>query len=362
MKKIVSTLLVVALCLTVALGALADAASNQEAAAKAAAMTYDELLAAAKQEGQIYSVGMPDEWANYKDFWAKIRELGVNTSDTDMSSSEELAQFALEGKANADIGDIGLAMTSVALEQDLLLPFKTSHWDSIPEWAKDADGKWIEAYTCTTAFITDLQNVKEAPKSWKELLEGDYKVCIGDVEKAAQAYYGVLACNVALGGNETDLTPALEAFAKLATEGRLNTSNPYVSNLENGEIEVAVVWDFNALGYRDQIDASRFAVTIPSDGAVTSGYASVINKFANNPYASMLAREVLLSEEGQNFLAVGYARPIREDIQLTDEAKAHVLDASLYANAYKIPDLAAWDKTVSELSTRWAEEVAVNMG
>lgn len=362
MKKIVSMLLAVALCLGIMSIVLADAASNQEAAAKAASMSFDELLAAAKGEGQIYSVGMPDEWANYKDFWAKLRELGVNTSDTDMSSSEELAQFALQGKANADIGDIGLAMTGVAVEQGLLLPFKTSHWDSIPDWAKDEEGKWIEAYTCTTAFITDLQNVEKAPGSWKELLEGDYKVTIGDVEKAAQAYYAVLACNVALGGDETDLTPALEAFAKLAEEGRLNTSNPYVSNLENGEIEVAVVWDFNALGYRDQIDASRFAVSIPTDGAVTSGYASVINQYANNPYAAMLAREVLLSEEGQNFLAVGYARPIREDIQLTDEAKAHVLDSALYVNAYKIPNLAAWDKTVSELPTRWAEEVAVNMG
>jgi putative spermidine/putrescine transport system substrate-binding protein len=362
MKRIVSVLLAAVLCLTLALGALADAQSNQEAAQKAASMSYDELLAAAKQEGQIYSVGMPDEWANYKAFWAKIRDLGVNTSDTDMSSSEELAQFALQGKANADIGDIGLAMTSTAVEQDLLLPFKTSHWDSIPEWAKDPDGKWIEAYTCTIAFITDLQNVKEAPKSWKELLDGNYKVTIGDVEKAAQAYYGVLSCNVALGGNETDLTPALDAFAKLAEQGRLNTSNPQVSNLETGEIEVAVVWDFNALGYRDQIDKNRFAVTIPSDGTVTSGYASVISKYAANPYAAMLAREVLLSDEGQNFLAEGYARPIRDDIQLTDAAKAHVLDSSLYASAYKIKDLAAWDKTVAGLPAQWEEKVAVNMG
>ncbi len=361
MKKTLSLLLAALLCLGCLSFALADEASNAEAAQKAAAMSFEELLEAAKAEGQVYSVGMPDEWANWKDLWAHIRDLGIKTSDTDMSSAEELAQFALKGKANADIGDIGIAMTAVAVEQDLLLPFKTSYWDSIPDWAKEENGLWIEAYTCTTAFITDKQNVEKAPTSWKELLEGDYKVCIGDVEKAAQAYYGVLACNVALGGDETDLTPALEAFAKLAEEGRLNTSNPYVSNLENGEIEVAVVWDFNALGYRDQIDAARFDVTIPSDGAVTSGYASVINKYANNPYAAMLVREVILSDAGQNYLALGYARPIREDVELTEEAKARVLDSALYVNTYKIADLAAWDATVAELPTLWAEEVAVNM-
>ncbi len=360
MKKFLSLFLCLILCLSATL-ALADAASNLEAAEKAAAMTYDELVTAAKAEGQVYSVGMPDEWANWKDLWAFIRDLGIKTSDTDMSSAEELAQFALQGKANADIGDIGLAMTAVAIEKDLVLPFKTSYWDSIPDWAKEENGLWIEAYTCTTAFIADLQNVEKVPTSWKELLESDYRVCIGDVEKAAQAYYGVLACNLALGGDESDLTPALEAFAKLAEQGRLNTSDPLVSNLETGEIDVAIVWDFNALGYRDQIDAARFDVTIPSDGAVTSGYASVINKYANNPYAAMLAREVILSDAGQNFLALGYAKPIREDFVLSEEAAARVLDNALYANTYKIPDLSVWDATVAELPTLWAEEVSVYM-
>jgi len=132
MKKTLSLLLAALLCLGSLSFALADEASNAEAAQKAAAMSFEELLEAAKAEGQVYSVGMPDEWANWKDLWAHIRDLGIKTSDTDMSSAEELAQFALKGKANADIGDIGIAMTAVAVEQDLLLPFKTSYWDSIP--------------------------------------------------------------------------------------------------------------------------------------------------------------------------------------------------------------------------------------
>ncbi len=363
MRKMVCALLCLVLLLSTVLTASAQelAAANVEKATKAATLTYDELLAAAKGEGKVFSVGMPAEWANWKDLWAQLETLGIKTSDTDMSSAEELARFELQDKADADIGDIGLALTDYAVEKDLLLPFKTSNWDSIPDWAKQADGLWIEAYTCTTAFITDLKNVKKAPTSWKELLEGKYKVCIGDVEKASQAYHGVLAAAVALGGNETNLQPALDAFAKLAKEGRLFTSNPYVANLENGEIEVAIVWDFNAMGYRDQIDTARFAVTIPSDGAVTSGYASVINKYAKNPYAAMLAREIMLSDAGQNFLALGYARPIREDAKLSDEAKAKILDASLYVNTYKIADQAAWQETVAELPTLWQEQVSIYM-
>ena len=152
MKKILSLIL----CLTMLLGctsALADEAAAAAAAEAAASMTVEELVAAAQGEGQLFSVGMPDEWANWKSLWAYITDTyGIKHSDTDMSSAEELARFALEGKADADIGDIGISMTGVAMEQDLLLPFKPSTWDSIPDYAKDPDGKWIMAYTCTTAL------------------------------------------------------------------------------------------------------------------------------------------------------------------------------------------------------------------
>ena len=248
MKKILCLIL----CLTTLLGctsALADEAAAAAAAEAAATMTVDELVAAAQGEGQLFSVGMPDEWANWKSLWAYITDTyGINHSDTDMSSAEELARFALEGKADADIGDIGISMTGVAMEQDLLLPYKPTTWDSIPDYAKEENGKWIMAYTCTTAFMTDLDNVEKAPTTWAELLEGDYKVWIGDIEKAAQAYVGVLACAVAYGGDETNLEPAMDFFAELAKQGRLITSNPYVENIEKGEVGVAVVWDFNARG------------------------------------------------------------------------------------------------------------------
>ena len=188
MKKILCLIL----CLTMLLGctsALADEAAAAAAAEAAATMTVDELVAAAQGEGQLFSVGMPDEWANWKSLWAYITDTyGINHSDTDMSSAEELARFALDGKADADIGDIGISMTGVAMEQDLLLPYKPTTWDSIPDYAKEENGKWIMAYTCTTAFMTDLDNVEKAPTTWAELLEGDYKVWIGDIEKAAQAY------------------------------------------------------------------------------------------------------------------------------------------------------------------------------
>ncbi len=47
--------------------------------------------------------------------------------------------------------------------------------------------------------------VKDAPKSWDDLLKGKYKVTVGDVGIAAQANNAVLAAAFARGGDENNL-------------------------------------------------------------------------------------------------------------------------------------------------------------
>ena len=237
-------------------------------AAHAADNDLAALEKAARSEGQINSVGMPDSWADWKDTWHDITtQYGIKHSDTDMSSAQELAKFAAEkGNASADIGDVGAAFGPIAVAKGLAQPYKTSHWDQVPDWAKDKQGDWMLAYTGTIAFLVDKQQVKDVPHSWADLKKGKYVVTIGDVGVAAQAANGVLAANYALGGNEKDLTPALKYFGDLAKQGRLGLTDPVIANIEKGEIQVAVVWDFNGLNYRDQIDKNRYQVVIPSDG------------------------------------------------------------------------------------------------
>lgn len=73
---------------------------------------------------------------------------------------------------------------------------------------------------------------------------------------ANQAQFAVLAAAIANGGDEKDIQPGLNYYKKMAEKGRLSTVDASVANLEKGEIDVAVVWDFNGLNYRDQIDSS----------------------------------------------------------------------------------------------------------
>ncbi|SMB79362.1 putative spermidine/putrescine transport system substrate-binding protein [Pasteurella testudinis DSM 23072] len=345
--------------LAIALTALSVGLSSAYAAGDLAA-----LEAAAKQEGTVNSVGMPDTWANWKDTWVQLGEkYGLKHTDTDMSSAQEIAKFDAEKKnATADIGDVGASFGPIAVQKGVTQPYKTSYWDDIPAWAKDEDGHWMLAYTGTIAFIINKDTVKESPRSWNDLLQGNYKVTVGDVSVAAQAVNGVLAANFARGGDEKDLTPALDFFAELAKQGRLGMVDPSIANLEKGEVEVGVVWDFNGLNYRDQIDPNRFEVLIPSDGSVVSGYTTIINKYAKHPNAAKLAREYILSDEGQINLARGYARPIRaEKLTLPQDVVAKLLPAEQYQNARPIQDAKAWEQSSKQLPRLWQEKVIINM-
>nr|WP_242586767.1 extracellular solute-binding protein [Enterococcus sp. DIV0869a] len=312
----------------------------------------------AKKEGEVASIGMPDTWANWVGTWKDIEaKYGITHSDTDMSSAEELAKFYSEGKkGTADIGDVGISFGPLAKSKGLTLPYKTSYWADIPDWAKDKDGDWLLSYTGTISFLTDKGNVDKAPKSWKELAEGKYKVSIGDVTTANQAQFAVLAAAVANGGDEKNIQPGLDYFKRITEAGRLSTVDANLANLEKGEIAVAVVWDFNGLNHRDQIDKSRFEVSVPTDGSIISGYTTIINKNAPHPNAAKLAREYILSDEGQINLAKGYARPIR-NVKLPEDVAKRLLPDSAYKSAVPVKDNTAWDKTSVELPELWQSEV-----
>ncbi|MFC0216975.1 putative spermidine/putrescine transport system substrate-binding protein [Pseudochelatococcus lubricantis] len=328
-------------------------------AAPARAQDLATLEAGARKEGAVYSVGMPDGWANWKDTWAQLTEkYGLKHADTDMSSGEEIAKFANEGaNATADIGDVGLEFGPIAVKRGVTQPYKPTTWEQIPGWAKDAEGNWVIAYTGTIAFIVSNE-VKNPPKSWADLLKGDYKFSIAQVGSAAQDNAAVLAAAVAQGGDENNLQPGIDLFAKLAEQKRLvaNAANP--ASLEKGEIQVAALWDFNALNYRDVVGRDKFTVLIPSDGSITSGYATIINKHAKNPNAAKLTREYILSDAGQVNLANGYARPIRVDhITLPEETKARLLPSEQYAKAKPI-DSEAWTKSAPTIAAKWRDQVA----
>lgn len=322
-----------------------------------------EIIAKAKKEGELNSVGMPDSWANWEETWKEIKdEYGIDHKDTDMSSAEEIAIFKKEkSNASKDIGDVGQNFGEIAEEEGVTQKYKTSYWKSVPNWAKDDDGDWIVSYTGTMSIMVNNKIVKNAPKSFDDLLKGDYKVAVGDVGASSQAQFAVLAAAKAYGGDENNLEPGIKFFQKLAKQGRLDLGEFNQTRIEKGEIGVAFLWDFNALGYRNQFEKNNskadFSIYIPKEGSVRSGYCTIINKYSKHPYSAALAREYILSDEGQINLAKGFAKPIREDVKLPKEVKDKLLDDSQYKNIYIIKDQKGWDKSLKNINQVWQEEV-----
>lgn len=340
----------------------ADSAANSSGQA-AAEMTLTQIEAAAKTEGSVVSVGMPDTWANWKDTWSDLKtKYGLDHTDTDMSSAEEIAKFKAEqNKPTADIGDVGVAFGPVAVEQGVTQPYKTEYWEEIPDWAKDEEGHWIVGYQGTIALFANKDKVPNPPKSWEDIKKGDYSIIVGDVTKAAQSQMAVLAAAIAFGGDESNLEPGLAFFEELAKQGRISSADASVANIEKGEVEVALLWDFNALNYRDQVGKDRFEVAIPQEGSVVSGYATIINKWAPHPNAAKLARHYILSDEGQINLAKGYARPIRDSVKLPEDVAAKLLAGDQYANAKPVKDQKKWEETSKLLPQQWQERVLVHL-
>ncbi len=328
----------------------------------ASAQSLPDLEAAARKEGKVVCLGMPDDWANWGEIWKAVTaKYGVTHTDTDMSSGEAVAKLEAEkSNPSADITEIGLEFVPIAISKGLSMPYKTTNWDKIPEWARDKDGQWALSYTGTIAFLIS-KDVKNPPETFSDLLNGDYKVSIGEVGKATQSNIGVLAAAYALGGNETNLKPAIDLYAKLAEQKRLLPINVFPASMEKGEVQVAILWDFNALAYRDIAGKDKWDVLIPADGSATGGYTTTINAYALRPNIAKLVREYAFSDAGQIAFARGYARPIRIDqITLPPDAAAKILPSAEYAKA-KLIDTPAWTAAAPTLIKMWQEDVASKM-
>lgn len=327
--------------------------------------TLDEIIAKAKEEGHVESVGMPDTWANWGLSWDGLEaEYGITQSDVDMSSAEELTAFANDN--TKDIGDVGIAFTQQAIDDGLVQSYKTSYWDSVPDWAKDPDGLWMIAYTGCTAFIYNNDLCDEPmPTSWADVREGTYTVSIGDVVGGATGQGVVVATAYAFGGDLDNLEPAYEFWLEMAKAGRINKLDILLQNIEAGEIQLGVTWSYNALTYRDSAIASKgydMTTCIPSDGAILVGYASIINKNADTPFAAALAREYIFSDAGQINLAKAGAVPTRTDVEIPQDVIDATFDPSEYANAVGIEDAAHYAEVCAEISAWWSENIIPLLG
>ena len=128
---------------TTAIGAIALLA----AAGPAPAAGMDDLVAAAKGEGELTIIAVPRDWCGYGaviDAFKAKYGLKVNELNPDAGSGDEIeaikANKGNKGPQAPDVIDVGLSFGPSSKADGLLQPYKVSTWDTIPDDQKDAGG------------------------------------------------------------------------------------------------------------------------------------------------------------------------------------------------------------------------------
>jgi len=296
----------------------------------------DDLIAAAKTEGELTTIALPHDWANYGEIIETFKTkygLKVNELNPDAGSADELAAIEAnkdsKGPQAPDVIDIGVGHTKNAVGKGLVAKYKVATWDTIE--MKDPDGFWWAEYYGVLAFEVAKPAIANSPQDWEDLLKPEYKgkvAMAGDVLKSNEAVMTVFGAGLARTGG--DIEKAAEAGLQFWKE--VNDAGNFIpviadqGKIAQGETPLTVEWDYLALANRDSLAGNpEIEVVVPKSGVIAGPYAGGISAFAPHPYAARLWWEFVMSDEGQNLYLKGYAHPIR----FNDMAKRGVVPQAM---------------------------------
>jgi putative spermidine/putrescine transport system substrate-binding protein len=337
------------------------------------------LEAAAKAEGMLTTIALPHDWCGYGEviagFKAKYPEITVNELNPDAGSADELeavrANKDNKGPQAPDVLDIGLAFGPQAQSEGLLMPYKVSTWDTIPDNVKDADGHWYGDYYGVLSFAVNTDIVKTLPTDWSDLLKPEYAASValaGDPRASNQAIFGVHAAGLATGAaaGEAAGEAGLNFFAELNKAGNFVPTIGKSGTLAQGATPIVIWWDYNALSGRDALNGNPpVEVVVPASGVVAGVYVQAISAYAPHPNAAKLWMEYLYSDEGQLGWLKGYCHPIRfNDMVARGVVPQEMLDALPPAAAYEkavFPTLDEQNAAKGVITSKWDSVVGANV-
>ena len=331
-------------------------------------IAINELIEKAKAEGQLHAYGMPGDWANWKGcFDALSKTHGIKSiyePEGGLSSAEEVQKFLAEvNNPVGDIADVGILFGPEAKAKGATAAYKVSRWDEIPADLKDPDGHWASNYGGVLSFVVNPEKAGSVPKSWKELLSGkfDNMVAInGDPRQSNSALLAVITAAYANGGSIDDIGKGVDLFAELKKKGSFTPAKGDTAGMQSGEVGIAIKPDFLGLTDRDKFTGNpKLEVIIPSDGAVATKYAQIINRVAPHPYAARLFQEYIFSDEGQLEMLKGYVRPTFIDkLKIPADLKSKLPNPTEYKNVTPaIVDTAKLDAAKKVVTEQWGAKV-----
>jgi len=308
----------------------------------------DELIKLAQAEGELTTIALPHDWANYGEIIETFKtkyNMKVNELNPDAGSADEIEAI----KANKDSGgpqapdviDVGIGYGEQIKTEGVVAPFKVTDWDTIPASAKDPDGYWWAEYYGVLVFEVSKPAIETTPQDWEDLLKPEYKgkvAMAGDVLKSNQSVQTVLASGLSRTGGafEGAAEAGLQFWKEMNDAGNFIPVIADQGKIAQGETPLVMEWDYLALANRDTLAGNpELEIVLPQTGVIAGPYIGGISAYAPHPAAARLWWDFVMSDEGQNLYLKGYAHPIRfNDMVLRGVVPQAMLDKLPPAEAY----------------------------
>ena len=310
--------------------------------------------------GRAICYNCPTEWADWGGMLHLIgQRLGIQIPPDNKNSGQSLAALIAEkAKPVADVVYLGGQVGPQARAAGVLEAYKPKRWAELPNTLKDDDGYWFAIHSGTLGFFVNTQALrgKPVPRSWKDLLNAEYRGLVGYLNPASAAVgqVGVIAVNAALGGNYDNLDPGIRYFKQLQENSPLVPTQTAYARVLSGEIPILLDYDFNA--YRAQYnDQAPTLFVIPQEGTQQLPYVMGLVKNAPNPEQGKRILDFVLSDEGQRHWSNAYLRPVFA-ATMADEVKKRFLPAADYQRA-RVIDVRKLADTAKIIATRYQKEV-----
>ena len=284
----------------------AAAPVESKAAEPAPADPMDELIAAAKAEGELVVYGSCEEeyLAAACENFEKL--YGIKTTYQRLSTGEVQAKIEEEnGNPSADAWFGGTTDPyNVVAAEGLLEPYDAINASHLTgSQFKDADGNWYGIYKGILGFMVNKDSLAdkglEAPKDWADLTKPEYKglIWLSNYNTAGTAKLVINTMIQKYGHDEgiqylVDLDKNIEVYTK-------SGSGPS-KNVGTGECTIGIGFLHDGITQIVDNGYDNIELVIPSSGTSFEIGATAIFKGAKHPNAAKLWIEYALSPDCVN--------------------------------------------------------------
>jgi iron(III) transport system substrate-binding protein len=271
----------------------------------------------AAAQGKVIVYTSNDSNLNRFVFEAFKKETGIEVEQVEAGSGVVFRR--IQSERERPLGDIvwGVSRTLLRANKALLAPYASKNKDAVPAGFRDPEDYWLGTNVHLLVILQNTKQMPEAqgPKTWADLLKGEYKgkIAFTDPANSGSAYSNVTMWAQMWGNNDA----AWEKTSQLIANTRvLNRSSLVFQGVGNGEFPLGISLEY--AGYQWSSNGAPVKVIYPADGTIAQmeGVA-VIKGGPNTENAKQFVDYVSRKDVREAILRFAFRRPARQDLDLS---------------------------------------------